>query len=125
MTSQTQKTILVVEDDDDIRTSLQEILESLGYNVACARNGKEALECLANSKPLPSLVLLDLMMPVMSGYEFLKRKEVEQSISHVPVVIVSAIVDQSQIPADHVKTYIKKPIDIDRLVEAIEQFSLA
>ena len=68
--------ILVVDDDPDIRDSLREVLEDEGYEVACVGNGREALDHLKTANPRPCVILLDLMMPVMDGWQF--RKEQKQ-----------------------------------------------
>jgi two-component system, chemotaxis family, chemotaxis protein CheY len=78
----------VVDDDPDILEALSEILDAEGYQVSRARNGQEALERL---EPLPHLILLDLMMPVMDGWEFARRFRLRNgSTSRVPIIILSA-----------------------------------
>lgn len=80
--------VLVVDDDPDILDALSEILEAEGFAVTRARNGQEALERLL---PRPDLILLDLMMPVMDGYEFARRmKQQKGPASDVPIVVLSA-----------------------------------
>jgi CheY-like chemotaxis protein len=81
--------ILVVDDDPDIREALQDVLEYEGYSVLLAANGAEALTVLASSAP-PSLILLDLMMPVMDGFKFRAKQLEDPRFASVPVVIVSA-----------------------------------
>ncbi|MCI0570495.1 MAG: response regulator [Myxococcaceae bacterium] len=81
-------TVLVVDDDPDILDALSEILEGEGFAVRRAKNGKEALERLAPDPP--QLVLLDLMMPVMDGWEFAQRmRDVPEAIG-VPIIVLSA-----------------------------------
>src|SRR5690242_15178451 len=82
------ETILVVEDDLDIRECYQNLLERAGYHVTLAQNGLEALNQLSRERP--SLILLDLMMPVMSGPEFLEAMRLDESSWNIPVLIVSA-----------------------------------
>jgi CheY-like chemotaxis protein len=81
--------ILVVDDDPDIREALQDALEDEGYSVLLAANGAEALTALASRAP-PSLILLDLMMPVMDGFTFRAKQLEDPRFASVPVVIVSA-----------------------------------
>jgi CheY-like chemotaxis protein len=81
--------ILVIEDDHAIRESLSELLEDEGYQVASATNGQEALEVLARVGP-PCVILLDLMMPVMDGYEFMGRKTADPQLASIPVVVITA-----------------------------------
>lgn len=80
--------ILVVDDDPDILEALSEILEAEGYALRRARNGQEALERLV--EPLPNLILLDLMMPVMDGWEFARRMRERPDANGVPIIVLSA-----------------------------------
>lgn len=82
-------TVLVVEDDNDIRIALCDILEDEGYVVAHARNGVDAIEQLRRG-PRPCLILLDWMMPVMNGAGFLRAQREDSAIADIPVVILSA-----------------------------------
>ena len=81
--------ILIVEDDQAIRESLLWVLEGEGYLLALANNGQEALDCLAKRK-LHALILLDIMMPVMDGFEFLEKQQANPSIADIPVIILTA-----------------------------------
>jgi two-component system chemotaxis response regulator CheY len=80
--------ILVVDDDPDILEALSEILEAEGFVIRQARNGQEALELLENVQP--NLILLDLMMPVMNGWEFAERIRRRPDWAQIPVIILSA-----------------------------------
>jgi CheY-like chemotaxis protein len=82
-------TILVVEDDDELRGVLLELLELEGFGAAQARNGREALDYLRTHER-PCLIVLDLMMPVMSGPEFRAEQMRDGELADVPVVVVSA-----------------------------------
>ena len=117
------KTILVVEDDDDIRASVIELLEDEGYEVLEADNGQAALDKLYAASPAPNLVLLDLMMPVMDGFQFCAAKESDPRISAVPVVIMSA---DGHVKEKQQKTgasaYLKKPVEIEVMLAAIEKY---
>lgn len=88
-TSVTNKTLLLIEDEEDIREMLREILIMDGYNVLVARNGREALDIL-QSHPLPHVILLDMMMPVMNGEEFLKSLEESPTWNAIPVIVMTA-----------------------------------
>lgn len=119
------KKILIVEDDKDIRINLQILLESEGYEVETAENGRTALDYLASS-PKPSLILLDLMMPIMDGFEFRKIQEADSKIGDIPVLIMTAGGQlEEKCRATHAKAGIKKPIDIDELLEKISQYQQA
>ncbi len=76
--------ILVVEDELGQREALAEVLSRLGYEVQCAANGSEALELMRHSESLPGLILLDLMMPVMDGWEFRAAQRKDRAIGHSP-----------------------------------------
>lgn len=80
--------ILVVDDDPDILEALSEILESEGFGIRQARNGLEALDLVANLAP--NLILLDLMMPVMDGWEFAERMRGRPEWARIPVIVLSA-----------------------------------
>src|ERR1700679_2088809 len=85
-----KKTILIVEDDQGIRETLVEILDSEGYIVLSASNGLEALQVLRSTAVKPDLILLDLMMPVMDGLSFKAQSSQDPSLAKIPVVIMSA-----------------------------------
>lgn len=83
-------TVLVVEDDLDIRQALTDILEEHGFGVMGARDGAEALGLLASTSDLPCLILLDLMMPVMDGATFREAQRGDPRLASIPVVVLSA-----------------------------------
>jgi two-component system, chemotaxis family, chemotaxis protein CheY len=83
-------TVLVVDDDDDVREGLQSFLEAEGHSTHCAANGREALSLLRAEPEPPRLILLDLMMPVMSGWEVLVELDVDPLWREIPVAIMSA-----------------------------------
>lgn len=89
ISSAARKTILVVDDDAGIREALGAVLENAGYLVRLADNGETALGALAGPE-LPSLILLDLMMPVMDGWQFRSRQLADTRLREIPVVIISA-----------------------------------
>lgn len=113
--------VLVVEDDTSIREVLKTSLEFAGYKVYVAKHGLEAIEMLPHISR-PRLILLDLMMPVMNGWEFLDAKEKDDKMAPIPVVVVSAI---AQLKPVHTKVaaVIDKPLDLDTLYETVEQYS--
>ena len=108
-------TVLIVEDDPDALEALGDLLDSHGYAVSSARNGAEALELLGRSA-LPNLIVLDLLMPTMDGWEFRRRQKNDPRIAHIPVVVVSASSAAKPIDADSI---LRKPVNIDRLLETI------
>ena len=112
---QTSPAVLVVEDEYDIRQALHLLLELEGYRVLEAANGREALRVLDNSEAV-GVVLLDMMMPVMNGWQFL------EAISNrsLPVIVVSA--RSEPISGVNVKAQIGKPISVDTLVKEIRKW---
>ncbi len=114
------RTILVVEDDDDIRNAIVDLLENEGYNTQSAINGKDALEKLRVIKERPCLVLLDMMMPIMNGREFLDEVMKDSLLAPIPVLIVSAVADKSNTEGS--VGFLKKPIDIDVVLKVVSQY---
>lgn len=116
------KTVLVVDDDVDIRSTIREILEDEGYRVTEAANGAEALEKLREG-PAPDLILLDLSMPVMSGSEFRVEQRKDPSIASIPVVVVSAVgsLDLKVAPLE-AAAFLRKPVQLDELLEVVERY---
>jgi len=112
------KNILVVEDNKEIQDSLKVALEVEGYNVFTADNGKEGLEAL-NKMPTPCMILLDLMMPVMNGWEFVEEISKDIMLSSIPVVVVSAFGDKKGTPKT--EGYIQKPVDLDALLSTVSK----
>ena len=114
------ESILTIEDDDAIRVSLNDLLASEGYKVFDAANGKVAFEVL-NTLPQPTLLLLDLMMPAMNGYEFSSAIKKMEDLSKYPIVIMSASRDGEQYAKQEGFPFLKKPLDVDRLLELVEK----
>lgn len=111
--------ILIVEDDADIRETLQHLLESSGYVARAAGNGQEALEMI-EAIGQPCLILLDLMMPVMDGWAFLSALDRNEALASVPIVVVSAYTDRGVAP-ERAQQILKKPVDIHALMEVVRQ----
>lgn len=113
------KRILVVEDEVDVRAFVEMVLEEEGYDVAVAGNGQQALEEVRRRKP--SLILLDMRLPVMDGWEFARRLRAELG-SNIPVIVMTALHDPAaaarQIDA---RGYLRKPFDIDQLLRTVEK----
>jgi CheY-like chemotaxis protein len=105
--------ILVVEDDDDTRDALCALLAGQSYRVLDAENGREALELLSRTKP--SLVIMDLSMPVMTGWQLLDFIHEQKLLIDVPIIVLSA---DSQPPSADV-CFLQKPIGVEHLLEAI------
>ena len=111
--------VLLVEDDPRVLDALADLLETKGYAVRKARNGQEALAAVKDCHP--GLILLDLSMPVMDGWEFMRQQRLEPGISDVPVIVITALI--SAVPAG-AKALITKPINVSRLMALIERHCL-
>jgi CheY-like chemotaxis protein len=109
--------VLLVEDDADIREAVSSVLEAEGYTVLTAENGAQALAILERGQPC--VVLLDLMMPVMSGWEFMRVVKENQRLVDMPVVVVSAY---SERKAEGVRRVLKKPLDVSKLLAAVAEY---
>lgn len=118
-TSKTKGKILIVEDDIDIREAMSEILKSEGHPTAEAFNGAEALKYLRNN-PQPCLVILDMMMPIMNGRQFLDIFRLEPKNDSTPVVIISAIADR--IDTTGANEFIRKPLDLSNLITVVQKY---
>lgn len=113
-------TILVVEDDKDSRESVRILLENEGYCVATVTNGQEALDYL-RAHPAPNVVLLDLMMPVKDGWQFLAERSQDPDLETIPVIVCSAVATlQDAIPG--AQAILNKPYEFDQVVRLIQQF---
>ncbi len=118
------KPVLVVEDDTDIRDTLQLILEEDLYPVLLARNGQEALDRLAESSRPPGLILLDIQMPIMDGRSFLRKIRSDESDPRwrqLPVVVLTAAGGMEKLDPEP-DGFLAKPVAIDRLMEVIEKY---
>jgi CheY-like chemotaxis protein len=114
------RAVLVVEDDPDIREVLEEMLDAAGHRVLTASNGREALAVL-DRESSPCLVLLDLMMPVMSGFSFLEELDRRPDRERVSVLLVSANAQVQQLARGKgVVGYVTKPFDLDDVLARVE-----
>lgn len=115
--------ILIVEDSLDIQDSLKQLFESENYDVHVTSNGQEALTYLRSGAKHPNVILLDLMMPVMDGYEFRKTQMLDEVLSKIPVVIMTAdghVEEKSGKLAG--AAFLKKPVDIDIILNTVFKF---
>jgi len=117
--------ILVVDDDGDLRGELRSLLEEEGYSVLEAKNGREALDLLVSSSDLePSLVVLDLGMPVVSGPELLKIMRSYWRLSTIPVLVISgAELPRGVCEGGGVVVYLRKPLDAPRFLAIVKEYA--
>jgi two-component system, chemotaxis family, chemotaxis protein CheY len=116
--------VLIIEDDPGVRGSFAEVLRDEGYEVLVAADGAEAL-ALLNGAVLPSLILLDLMMPNMDGVEFRARQLADPRLAKIPIIVVSARPDgerrAKQLAADD---FLAKPMSFEALIHVIQHRAL-
>lgn len=108
--------VLVVDDEADIRDSLQELFQDEGYAVKTAANGAEALDSL-RSDTLPCIVILDLLMPGVSGNEVYEAMQRDPRLARIPVIVSTS--DPSRAPSGVL--IMKKPVNLVRLLDAVRQ----
>jgi CheY-like chemotaxis protein len=114
--------ILIVEDETPIRSVITEILEDEGYLVASVTNGLEALMYL-RQHDLPHLILLDLGMPVMTGWAFREEQQRDPKLARIPVIIMSAALHLERIAAAlRAADCLDKPVDIDKLLGIVARY---
>jgi CheY-like chemotaxis protein len=110
--------ILIVEDDRDTREMLERFLQFEGFGVRSAPNGEAALATL-HAGTRPSVILLDLMMPVMNGWQFRQAQQSDPGLSDIPVVVVTAAGSRDDIPWINADGWLSKPVDFERLLATI------
>jgi CheY-like chemotaxis protein len=110
--------VLVIDDDADIRDLLSQFFEVEGFQVLSARNGLEAIEQLRGGRRA-SVILLDLMMPVMNGWQFRHQQKLDPSMAAIPVVVISAVVADHNVAPIDADAYMRKPLDLDRLLTTV------
>jgi CheY-like chemotaxis protein len=112
--------ILVIEDDASIRDMLSECLSDEGYSVATASDGRQGLNMLRAGAVAPGLILLDLAMPVMSGWELLDILQGDQDLAAIPLVVLSADSSVTKQPLIGAGTpVVAKPVDLDVLLDVV------
>ncbi len=116
------KLVMIVEDDRDVRDSVREALEDHGYRTIGASQGKEALELLRSSAAKPCIILLDMMMPVMDGWAFRKAQTADPALSSIPVIVLTAHSSASDTARDMGAVgFLRKPVTLRELLTAVKQ----
>lgn len=101
--------VMLVDDDDDVREVLRDFLEDLGYQPVVAANGQEALDAISGLDEPPCVILLDLMMPVMDGWQFLEKVGGDAALSAIPILISTSAPDR----APRGQKVLAKPVDLE------------
>ena len=118
----TKKLILIIEDDREISDTIRDILIDEGYRVEIASNGQAALDHLGGTLPLPDVMLLDIMMPIMNGYDFRTIQLADPRLRDIPIIALSAdgrIQEKSErLKVEH---FVRKPVELDVLLELVAQ----
>lgn len=116
-----KKPVLIIEDDEDVAATIAEVLEGDGFRATIAHDGREALALLENGLQ-PGLILLDMSMPVMNGWEFRQEQSRIQSATSVPVIVVTADGDAKR-KADsiHAQGFLAKPVTLNALLSTVER----
>ena len=115
-TATSKKSILIVDDEDDIRDTLRDVFEDEGYVVEAAANGEEALAVL-RARPKPALVILDLLMPIMDGNALYRAMKADPAFADIPVIVSSS--DPSRAPSGVL--IVKKPVNLEMLIDAVSR----
>src|SRR5207247_8556466 len=108
------------EDDADLRVMTAQLLTIEGFNATTVANGREALDYLEKGDR-PDVILLDLMMPVMDGWEFRRTQQADPTLADVPVIVLSAL-DQTRAGDVDAAAFLKKPLDFDRLLQLVRHY---
>jgi CheY-like chemotaxis protein len=113
--------VLVVDDDPDIRDTIADVLSLRGYKVTCAANGREALDRLRDGFR-PCVILLDLMMPVLNGWQFRAEQTRDAELASLPVVIVSGDGSTAKKAASiGVADFLKKPLELTTVLDVVKR----
>jgi len=117
-------TVLVIDDDEEIRTTIQDVLQDQGFDVTCAANGREALDILMRNESLPALILLDLVMPEMDGWTFRQEQQKVPRLAQIPVVLFSGHLDAGRAALSlNAAAMMTKPLRLDGLVTLVDRLS--
>ncbi len=118
------KLILIVDDDPDLRATVRAVLENEGYRTAEAEDGREALAFIQGAEDKPALLLLDLMMPTMDGWQLRARLRADSALATIPIVIMTAHagVLRAVSNAKPEPRVIPKPLDVERLLQIVATY---
>lgn len=116
-------TILIVDDEEDLTEVLKELLEEDGYQIFTVQNGIACLEFLKSTRP--SLILLDVMLPYLTGYEVLKSIRNDPECNSIPVVMMSASPPKGSQADYHWQEFIRKPFNLECLLKTVANYAKA
>lgn len=123
MNKKFSKSVLIVDDSIDLRDLLTQLLESSGYLVKCRNNGKEALDLLNSGGYLPTVILLDLRMPIMDGVDFLAVQSKSSRLKGIPVILMTAEDDLSRVKDKfEIHQILSKPLDMKSVLRSLDSF---
>jgi CheY-like chemotaxis protein len=111
---------MVIDDDHDIRESFASLLTDAGVEVTVARNGREALDVLRAAAAPPCLIFLDLMMPVMDGFEFRQEQSRDPGLADIPVIVITA--GRTLQPPSNVRHVLRKPFRFEDVIKMVETY---
>src|SRR4029079_8357095 len=112
--------VLIVEDDEDLREMMAQMLTLEGFEAVAVANGREALEYLHEAEK-PDVILLDLMMPVMDGWEFRRQQQADPSLARLPVIVLSAL-DQGRAPSLDGNAFPQKTPHLERPLSLVRTY---
>jgi CheY-like chemotaxis protein len=122
MPSSEKRVVLVVEDDPDARDAITAILDDAGYDALGAANGLEALGQLGDHKGRCDLILLDLLMPVMNGWDFRRKQRETPAFAQIPVLLMSAGAHMATVSGElNAAGYVTKPVEMSDLLAVVQQ----
>lgn len=114
------KRIMVIDDDDQVRILISHLLKREGYHPINAANGQDAIEYLRRNPTLPNLILLDLRMPVMDGWQFRTIQRADPRLANIPVVIITMLdTVENDVQSVQAAAYCRKPIDAAILIKTV------
>ncbi|AWN75735.1 response regulator [Legionella anisa] len=113
--------ILLIEDNNAVSEALVWALDYAGYMTVAVRDGQEALNMLEKD-PLPAIIFLDLMMPVLDGFEFRERKKTSQRIRNIPTIITSAQTNLEKMEKMPHETFLSKPFDLNDVFHILKEY---
>jgi CheY-like chemotaxis protein len=118
------KNILVVEDTVDLRANIVELLQMEGYSVSTAGHGKEGITLLQKINPAPDMIITDLLMPEMNGFDFIARVRENTNWQHIPILVFTAMPpheNEEKVLQMGANSYLKKPCTLDAMLEAVKK----